>query len=397
MRKLFVISSCSMSLLFVGVASAQGNNTLTLTSEKMAMPSVVESAPTPSLAHHRHRVAHQQHHHGHHHHTHHHSRYHSHHAHHRRHQDGQKTLSHTVPSTLPPLLLRAPTQSSSVHIAQIASTSSSSSTYSHSTRGAHLALISMSARSTNLMMAPVTKPVVNKKSTADLDEAKAHYFHPFLTASAGMVSTFIGKTLIFPINNTTYYYYPSNRYKTLGILGATIGDELRFAHNINWQVGVSYYGEGSTRVSGQLNQGVDAPSTSYYRYHYTVSTQQVFLENKLSITMAKYYYPYVSFGVGESFNKAYQYNTTVSPYDTYTPSFDGKTLVNFAWTLGAGIDAELTDHVRFGVGYRFDYLGPVSLERAQLITQAQTVNVSYRLKQPIWRMNAVLAQLTYIM
>ena len=412
MRKLAVMISLPIGFFLANVALAQNNNALILTKEKAQSFSTIEpiAAPAPTVAsttvpvltkvkkktssvpHQSYQVQH--------HYTHAHA-HHTHHHHHAVHSASHQThpLSNRKLQTVAsqeakptPVLLTAPPHV--IAPVKAADTSLSSST---STPITPLALTMMTARSTNLIVSSTTrKYVVSSSSNQSTLDASVRYLHPFLTISGGVASTYLGKTLNFSAGDLDYSYQPSNRYKMLGVVGIGAGDELRFDHGIRWAVGLSYYKEASTRVSGQLSQGADALTTTYYRYHYTVASQQVFLENKVLFNYAEYFYPYVSFGMGESFNKAYQYSSTASPYETYTPTFSSKTISSIAWILGAGVDANLTSHIRFGVGYRFSYLGPVSLNDGRVVSQVATTNLPYKLKQSSWRMNTVLAQLTYI-
>ena len=195
----------------------------------------------------------------------------------------------------------------------------------------------------------------------------------------------------------SYTYDASSTNKALPVYGFSLGDELRFEHNIDWQLGFSYLKQSTTRLSGNLTQTTDdVPGSNIYRYHYTVATQQWFIDSKLLFQMNGYMHPYAYMGVGESNNKAYQFSTTVPSPPSLTLSFPSRSARALAYSLGFGMDLNLMKNLRLGVGYRYTYLGTISTNNGVYSAFGLNTATPVKLKQTGVTMNTVLAQLIYV-
>ncbi len=239
-------------------------------------------------------------------------------------------------------------------------------------------------------------PLVEKKTNL-LQKIQVNYRHPYLTLSGGPAWTNLGNTsLTTSYGITGYSYDASNSGSTVGEYGISVGDELRFPHDIAWQIGLGYMTQNSTNVVGDLNQTI-APTTTTYKYRYTVFTQQWLLDNKIFFTTRKYFHPYAYVGLGESINKTSSVDTSVSPTDTTTLSFPEHTVNSFTYSLGLGVDVDLTQNIRLGAGYRFSHLGETSTAGASIISYGNVTPVAGELKQSSLTTKALLAQLTVIL
>lgn len=69
--------------------------------------------------------------------------------------------------------------------------------------------------------------------------------------------------------------------------------------------------------------------------------------------------PFVSGGLGVSFNKADAHQT--QPATGWDENFTGETRAEFAWGVGAGVGVELAPSLSMDVGYRFVDLGEFSV------------------------------------
>ena len=107
-------------------------------------------------------------------------------------------------------------------------------------------------------------------------------------------------------------------------------------------------------------------STYTYTYSYSISSQQLLLETKLLNTSFGPYHPYVLAGAGVAFNQASDYQTSVPYSQSFTRMYQDNSNTSFSYALGTGLDMDLTEQVRLGVGYRFTDLGRVRLGDASI-------------------------------
>ena len=102
--------------------------------------------------------------------------------------------------------------------------------------------------------------------------------------------------------------------------------------------------------------------------------------------------PYVSASLGEAFNRAYSY--TEYPVTTadvpMTQPFGNHSTKSFTYSVGFGVDADITKHLRLGAGYRFANLGNASLGVTSLQTGTHTISNANLYT------NELLAQISYI-
>ena len=172
----------------------------------------------------------------------------------------------------------------------------------------------------------------------------------------------------YPANGTYLNYSPTEASEKVGSFGVFAGVELPFEIQNKWvvQTGLAYniisaYSENGTNAVGEnLNNPV---STTTYDYSYRVSSQQIFSETKLIGTVFQNtLHPYVLLDLGVAINKAYSYSVNTSQSDpNSTASYQDNTQTNFAYGMGLGVDWELSNSWRIGLGYRLLNLGPAEL------------------------------------
>ena len=221
---------------------------------------------------------------------------------------------------------------------------------------------------------------------------------PFVQVTGGFnVGADVGRDKDFIIGKSSYDYKAEARTQIEPIWGALVGVEmpLPFYQNphFRWQTGVSYYQSGDFRASGNVTQGVDPMSSDTFPYHYKLISRQVLWENKLLTKAWEHYYPYVSVGLGAAFNQTEGFDVTFPEFLTYTPLYDGKTESSFSYNLGVGIDMDITDDWRIGLGYRFTDLGKNSLGDGEL----RTTTVTESLGQSHLYGNEFLLQISYFL
>ncbi len=209
-----------------------------------------------------------------------------------------------------------------------------------------------------------------------------HFAYPVLTLSGGEVFTDdAGKSqsVIDQVTHVPLYYHPHHDELFSPIFGGFAGTEMFVRPDWHVQLGVSYYQPITFRAQGTITPGP-------YDYSYYIRPHQLLVESKLLYTCLGRFHPYVSGGVGVSFNNAYRYNDGLGNH------FDDHVSTSWSYMVGAGIDYDLNMQWRLGVGYRFNNFGRTDLDNANLSGLA----TSSKFSQQHFYANEVLAQLSYI-
>lgn len=210
-----------------------------------------------------------------------------------------------------------------------------------------------------------------------------------ITTNLGQSQNF---SILNPITDEFYTYYPTAQSQTAGLFEVFLGAERRVLSNWIFQGGLAYSQSGSYQAKGNFVQGADAGSADQYTYQYKVTARELLAQAKLMRSYHDKFYPYVLAGIGGSFNQASSYATNVPPFLTFTRDYVNNTSGSFAYKVGLGMDMDVTQHARLGVAYRFSGLGQADLGSANI----DNVGVSGHLSQSNLNANEVLVQLTYI-
>jgi len=226
---------------------------------------------------------------------------------------------------------------------------------------------------------------------------KESTWHPVAAIGVGTAtSSDLGKSTTFPIQNPTtdefYNYSAYDASKTATLFNGFIGTEVALFSDWLLETGLDYNQTSPFLARGEFSQGADAQSADTYTYHYSIVTKQALIEGKLLYTFKQYFHPYVLFGLGAAFNKAYNYATSVPPFLTFTRMYSDNNTTSFSYAAGVGIDTDISDHLRLGIGYRFTNLGKAELGNATI----NTTTVSGTLSQNHLYANEGLIQLTVI-
>lgn len=197
-----------------------------------------------------------------------------------------------------------------------------------------------------------------------------------------------GQVLNMPNDYTTYSYQTRSSFTEQVTWGIWGGGQFVALNNL--EIGLGYYHPNMFSVNGNVVQGVDPASSDQFKYTYRINSQQLLVEGKF-LQNYRDYYPYISLGLGAAFNRAYGYKTSVPLFLTFTPEFTPHTTTSFSYTLGLGVDKQISPHWRMGLGYRFADYGQVGLGNGlvdeTLFTKA--------LSQSHFYIQTVLVQLTY--
>jgi opacity protein-like surface antigen len=222
-------------------------------------------------------------------------------------------------------------------------------------------------------------------------------WRPVIALGAGTSTTStVGQSQTFPNTNpvtSEFYYYQAYRPTQTSALGNLfIGAEWQLTPDWLIQGGLDYTGIAAYSAKGTLVQGADAISANVYNYSYNVLARQLMAAGKLLYSFKQIYHPYIFVGLGSSFNRAYNFKTTVPPFLTFTRQYNDYWNDSFTYSIGIGIDTDVYRNVRLGLGYRFADLGTASFNYATI----DTTKFNNALSQSHIYSNQVLAQLTWV-
>ncbi len=196
-------------------------------------------------------------------------------------------------------------------------------------------------------------------------------------------------TLTQDNKTVTNYYTPQSSQNLTGMAGVFIGVEKNFSM-VAWQIGFGYYYLLPFDVKGTASYPLNNVVAQSH-YQYKVQSQQLLVESKLLLPLAKRWYPYVMVGVGPALNRSSDYSET--PFNGDNSGnyvFGDQQTIAFSYSVGAGLDVALTDAWRLGIGYRFSDLGAVGLGKPTNQTADVTLNQNHLYAQ------SVLLQLSYV-
>ena len=226
---------------------------------------------------------------------------------------------------------------------------------------------------------------------------KESTWHPIVAVGLGTAtSSNLGESTAFPIQNPItdqfYNYSAFHSMKTATLFNGFLGAQVGLFPDWLLETGLDYNQNSPFLARGGLVQGADVQSSDTYTYHYSIVTKQALIEGKLLYTFKQYFHPYLLLGLGAAFNKAFNYATDIPPFLTFTRMYSDHNNTSFSYAAGIGLDTDISDHLRLGIGYRFADLGKVELGNATI----NTTNVIGTLSQNHLYANEGLIQLTAV-
>tara|TARA_Y100001968_G_scaffold332385_1_gene390342 strand:+ start:4001 stop:4810 length:810 start_codon:yes stop_codon:yes gene_type:complete len=202
-----------------------------------------------------------------------------------------------------------------------------------------------------------------------------------------------------PLTPEFYHTYYSRHSE--GVVGA---GELFFALNRplqnDWSVqfGIVMAYSGNGKLYGDL--AVGQPIVARYPYSFRLSNGRVGLKGKLISDYPTLLKPYVSASINAGFNRAWDYTTSHAVLGIASrPQFEGHTSVAFTYTLGMGVQANLTPSWQVGVGYEFADWGKYGLNSPDFVlNNPQGLRFAYRgLHASYFYTHALQVSLSYMM
>ncbi|MFI4918665.1 MAG: SPOR domain-containing protein [Legionellales bacterium] len=114
-------------------------------------------------------------------------------------------------------------------------------------------------------------------------------------------------------------------------------------------------------ISGTITQ-YSLPEFNNYTYAWKTSADVLSLASKVGLARYGRFIPYVDGGIGASFNRAGRYQETALAGVTprISPAFASKNKGQFAYNVGAGVDALLTPQFILSLGYDFQAFGSMT-------------------------------------
>ncbi len=221
---------------------------------------------------------------------------------------------------------------------------------------------------------------VTRAGTMGDIESRAPQYQPLATLTIGPDFVQTGRaqtlTLLPPFQN---HYTTTHRSQTATDFGAFVGVERAISPSLSAQLGAAAYIDTQLTTKGHVWQ-FGVPKFDNFTYGYHIKPIRAMLTSKLLTTLPNKpsLHPYVSGEIGAAFNRANNYRETpIVPLVTPMSPFSSHTETSFAWGIGLGMDYNVTQHVRAGLGYQFSNLGSASLGRTTAATTNQALSVSH--------------------
>ena len=164
------------------------------------------------------------------------------------------------------------------------------------------------------------------------------------------------------------------------------------------QGGIEYTYYGDVSPNGLNTVGIEPQTSTLYQYHYHLQTQQALVVAKVLATTHNVFHPYLSVGLGAGFNKATEFSavTTETDSNNLTPVFANNNHTAFSYSVGLGVDTEIREKLRLGLGYRFSGFGNVSLGAGAIVINNYTFPVSFIPSIANVYSNQFVAQISYV-
>jgi opacity protein-like surface antigen len=148
----------------------------------------------------------------------------------------------------------------------------------------------------------------------------------------------------------------------------------------SYQAGLRYLYLSPTKVEGKKRE---LDFSEDYAYSYRIHSQAVMAIFKINFAQWHHIEPFLEVATGMAFNHFGRYQESVitaGVFQAISPNFGSRTLMQLAYSIGAGFNYQFTTHWHAGIGYRFLSLGKVTSNNGEgLYTEqklSQQLNVS---------------------
>lgn len=196
----------------------------------------------------------------------------------------------------------------------------------------------------------------------------------------------------FGYDFSQYQYAAENWHQSNPLWSLFLGYEGVLTDEWAVQLGVAYFSQSRFTVKGTLTQGVDPQSSDQFQFQYRLQSQQLLIDSKWLYYWREFMHPYILIGIGGSYNQAYNYEVNVPVCTTFSPLFQNHNRYALAWSVGFGIDFELTPKIRAGLAYRFFDFGKSELNDSFI----DTIPTRNSYSQSHLYQNVFMGQFTYL-
>ena len=201
-------------------------------------------------------------------------------------------------------------------------------------------------------------------------------------------------------DDNVFTYASQGRSHNTGMVGVFLGEEFN-APQINpalrFQAGLEYAYFGNNKRNGSHTVGIEPSTSTLYQYSYAIQSQQLMAVAKILTMQHAVYLPYVSVGLGAAFNHSEQFkaSTLETGSVNLTPHYQDGSKTAFTYALGAGVETRMSDHLRFGLGYRFTDLGKASFGNGHVTFNDYSYPTAFTLTTQHLYTNLIVAQFSY--
>ncbi|MGC1183225.1 outer membrane protein [Legionella sp.] len=203
------------------------------------------------------------------------------------------------------------------------------------------------------------------------------------TLSAGPVwPTSLGRNQtinLVPSIEKTYINQSNQSNQTLvdGELFLGVQTSSWLPYSLQGQLGIAVATTSQAGLSGEIWDDGD-PLFNNYSYNYQVRHTHVALKGKLLADRGYYVTPWLSGSIGVGFNDSNSFNSVPLIYEAVpTPPFRNHTVTSFIYTVGAGVQRNITENCQVGVGYEFSDWGNSNLGRAPAQTEGRGLTLNH--------------------
>lgn len=240
--------------------------------------------------------------------------------------------------------------------------------------------------------------------TMGVVDAPKSGLRPMISLQGGYASMNAGKKFqsFTGVDSDIFTYTNTGSGRNTGFVGAFLGAEYVLPWitypGIFMQTGVEYNYFGQIGLRGINTVGVEPATSTTYRYRYNFQTQQVLGLVKLLATCHERFYPYAEVGLGAAFNHNGKYNAVTSETGSInlTPTFNNQDNTQFSYNLGVGVDTQVNNNIRVGLGYRYSNFGSSSFGKGFVSFNTYQAPVSFSIGSSHAYANQLLARISYL-
>lgn len=219
----------------------------------------------------------------------------------------------------------------------------------------------------------------------------------FLTAGGGLAFPSFGHSNLSVANNSGFpnpfnqdAYTVHQKPQPLFFMGLGRRWETVKRWLPAYSLGLYYQHFFATNMGNQITQ-YSAPGFTNYQFNWDLSSDVLLIGAKLNLLRYYRLLPYVSAGLGCALNKSGGYSESALPGLTDTrvsASYQARTMLQFAYNVGAGFDFQLTKAFLVSAEYQFQNLGNTSLGHGAGTWSSESLNLG------TYRANTALLSLT---